>query len=88
MMKLVVSIRPTSLNVKFGKPIANVKFGNPIARDHSEADIYDGEYNVVPSGETQTLNTMGKLLLDNVTINPIPSNYGLITWNGSVLTVS
>ena len=24
----------------------------------------------------------------NVTVNPIPSNYGLITWNGSVLTVS
>ena len=24
----------------------------------------------------------------NVTIMPIPSNYGLITWNGHVLTVS
>lgn len=23
-----------------------------------------------------------------VTLEPIPSNYGLITWNGSVLTVS
>lgn len=26
--------------------------------------------------------------LSQVTVNPIPSNYGLITWDGSVLTVS
>ena len=26
--------------------------------------------------------------LSSVTIEPIPSNYGLITWDGSVLTVS
>lgn len=26
--------------------------------------------------------------LRHVIINPIPSNYGLITWNGSTLTVS
>lgn len=26
--------------------------------------------------------------LSKVTINPIPSNYGLISWDGSILTVS
>ena len=49
---------------------------------------YDGGYEVTPTEETQTLNTNNLKMTDNVTINPIPSNYGLITWNGSVITVS
>ena len=49
---------------------------------------YGGPYEVVPNQSTQTLNTAGKTLANNVTVKPIPSNYGLITWNGSVLTVS
>lgn len=49
---------------------------------------YHGETVVTPSSETQVLETAGKTLKDDITINPIPSNYGLITWNGSTLTVS
>lgn len=49
---------------------------------------YTGEYEVTPSSETVVLETASKLMTRNVTVNPIPSNYGLITWNGSVLTVS
>lgn len=49
---------------------------------------YTGEYEVTPSDEAQVLETSGLMMTDNVTINPIPSNYGLITWNGSTLTVS
>ena len=49
---------------------------------------YTGEYEVTPNLEIQVLNTNGKSMRSNVTINPIPSNYGLITWNGSFLTVS
>lgn len=51
-------------------------------------DLYDGPYEVTPSSETQTLLTEDKTMGGNVVINPIPSNYGLINWNGSVLTVS
>lgn len=49
---------------------------------------YTGSYTVTPSAETQTLETAELYMTGNITINPIPSNYGLITWNGSVLTVS
>lgn len=49
---------------------------------------YEGEYEVTPSEETQTLATDSLYMRGNITINPIPSNYGLITWNGSTLTVS
>lgn len=53
-----------------------------------DIDYYTGSYEVTPSQETQVLNTYGLGMSKNVTINPIPSNYGLITWNGSYLTVS
>lgn len=53
-----------------------------------DVDDYTGGYEVTPTTETQTLQTNGLRMLDNVTINPIPSDYGHISWNGSVLTVS
>ena len=49
---------------------------------------YTGAYEVTPSDTTVVLNTADLMMMDNVTINRIPSNYGLITWNGSTLTVS
>lgn len=49
---------------------------------------YTGVTTVTPSAETQVLHTQNKTVFDDITINPIPSNYGLITWNGAVLTVS
>lgn len=49
---------------------------------------YRGAYEVTPTQATQTLYTHGFQMAQNVIINPIPSNYGLITWNGATLTVS
>ena len=49
---------------------------------------YEGDYTVTPSTETQVLPIAEFRASQNITVNPIPSNYGLITWNGSVLTVS
>ena len=49
---------------------------------------YHGATEVTPSEETQVLPTAGEMLSSDITVNPIPSNYGLITWNGSTLTVS
>ena len=50
--------------------------------------IYQGEYSFTPGDEPQTIATGGYALTQDITIQPIPSNYGLITWNGSTLTVS
>ena len=49
---------------------------------------YEGGYVFTPTSETQTVPTMDKVLLDNITINPIPNNYGLITYNGAFIRVS
>ncbi len=44
---------------------------------------------VTPTRGTQVITAeAGFNALRSVTVNPIPSNYGLITWDGSVLTVS
>jgi hypothetical protein len=49
---------------------------------------YTGPYIVMPSANEQTLATEGMRMTGNVTVAPIPNNYGLITWDGSKLRVS
>ena len=49
---------------------------------------YTGMTEVTPTTAEQVLDTSNKVVTRNIVINPIPSNYGLITWNGSTLTVS
>lgn len=49
---------------------------------------YTGAYEFTPTTETQTIPTDHLVVMDNIVIDPIPSNYGLITWDGSTLMVS
>ena len=49
---------------------------------------YEGGYSFTPSDETQVAEVKEKWLTENITIEPIPSNYGLITYNGISITVS
>lgn len=49
---------------------------------------YTGEYDITPSGEVQVFSTNGTKMAHDLIIEPIPSNYGLITWDGSTITVS
>ena len=49
---------------------------------------YGGSYEITPSETSQTLTTASRMLSQDITVGPIPSNYGLITWNGATLTVS
>lgn len=51
-------------------------------------EYYTGEYVVTPAETEQVLLTNGLIAAHNIVINPIPSNYGKINWNGAVLTVS
>lgn len=49
---------------------------------------YEGIYEITPSNKQTILETNNKVLYKNIIVNPIPSRYGLITWNGQTLTVS
>lgn len=87
-MRLKASFTPQTLTVSFNNTQANISTSSQITRDFVDRDPYTGAYEVTPSQETQTLETKNKRMTGNVTINPIPNNYGLITWNGSIITVS
>ena len=49
---------------------------------------YHGTVEITPSSEEQVIHTEGLFVDDPITIHAIPNNYGLITWDGSSLTVS
>lgn len=49
---------------------------------------YGGAYRVTPSRSNQVLPTIGRYLDRDIVIEAIPGNYGLVEWNGSVLTIS
>ena len=53
-----------------------------------DTDYYTGSYTYTPDETTQIVQISGLLAAQDITINPIPSDYGHIAWDGSVLTVS
>ena len=83
-----VTIKPARVNISVNPNGVSASTGTPVVKEFIDRTPYTGEYEVTPSEETQVLITKHLRMTDNVTINPIPSNYGLITWNGSILTVS
>lgn len=54
----------------------------------SSAQWYDGDYEFTPSIEAQVIEIDHLEARQNITIDPIPQNYGLITYNGTTITVS
>lgn len=87
-MKLTASFKPQTLSVSFAPAQAGISTSTQITRELVERDPYTGDYSITPSAEAQVIPTNGKRMTDDITINPIPTNYGLITWNGSNITVS
>lgn len=65
----------------------NLEVGNALIMS-DVFPTYSGPYEVTPSPEIQVLSTRNRVLVDRITIAPIPQNYGLVTYNGSSITVS
>lgn len=53
-----------------------------------DVPIFAGPYEATPTQGTQVIPTLGYQMAQDFVVNPIPSNYGLITYNGFELTVS
>lgn len=49
---------------------------------------YEGNYEITPSEELQTLPTANRMLARNIVVAPIPQNYGRITYNGGGITIT
>lgn len=73
--------------VKATVNVANTIVGKLVFRETS-AEKYTGKYRFTPANKIQVIESENKLLLQNVIIEPIPKNYGLITWNGSYMKIS
>ena len=87
-MKLTATFKPQKMDVKVTAPSMGISTGTLIARDYVERPAYEGPYVITPAAEAQTIATKNLRMTDDITIGAIPDNYGLITWNGSTLTVS
>lgn len=64
----------------------------PVKREYEhKGDLppyYTGITTATPNADTQVFATGGTIMTKDFIVNPIPSNYGLVTWNGSTLTIS
>jgi len=53
-----------------------------------EYDEYTGPTVFTPGRQAQIVLTARKVVLTDIRINPIPQNYGLVSYDGSVITIS
>ena len=83
-----VSAASVSVPVSVTDDGVNIAVSIGAAYTMVEGDPYSGPYTVTPGRNAQVLETRGKIMTENVTVEPIPQNYGLVTWNGSILTIS
>ena len=67
--------------------VIDLEVGDPVILSDVFPD-YEGEYRFTPGPETQILETRNRVLRERIVIDPIPRNYGLITYNGRTITVS
>lgn len=67
---------------------ADASLTTNVTHYHSEYPDYEGETTFTPSQETQIIPTRHTVLLSDITINPIPSNYGRITYSGGIISIT
>lgn len=68
--------------------LGSAEFGNYMIVHEGAYPAYTGDTVITPSQTTVVLPAANTTVYTDIVINPIPSNYGLIAWNGSALTVS
>ena len=87
-MKLTATFKTAALGVTIKGVSVSASTGIPVARDFIERTAYTGPTEFAPSEDTQIVPTKNFRMTDDIVIDPIPRNYGLITYNGSTITVS
>ena len=87
-MKLSVIFQPPQLKVDFKQTILDPVPSTQIIRDYTDLpDRYEGPTEITPNDQTRILETNGLIMRDDIVIDPIPSYYGRIIYDGSVITV-
>ena len=89
MITIPVQVAATTETIPVSVSAAGAAFALSVnAITEVMADPYTGSYEFTPSSEAQTIPVAGLGMTQDLVINPIPSDYGHIGWNGSVITVS
>jgi hypothetical protein len=83
----MITVEPIEFEVAYDNDIY-VDIDMQVVTQVVNPEEYEGEYAVTPTQVRQVLSTERKVMTGDITIEPIPSNYGLITWDGSSITVS
>jgi hypothetical protein len=93
-VKLNVAFKSADIGfaVRFGYTEANLgaEFKDVIrVPELVDREPYQGDYTITPKPQQQTLLTRDKLMQEDLIINPIPKEYGLVTYdNRKTITVS
>lgn len=60
-----------------------------VATERPVTEYYEGDYEVTPKREAQILPTGGKMLDKDITVKPIPPEYGLVSYdNRKIITIT
>lgn len=71
-----------------GDIVGEVSAGGLIQGELTKPVKYNGEYIIIPSEYEQTVDTEDRYFTANIIVKPIPSNWGKISWDGSVMTIT
>lgn len=87
---MTVELTVVTDTIEMGVTTDALSFGveSPIVVQAVTIPVYEGAYELTPTAEAQTIPVHGFRFEEDLIIDPIPSNYGLITWDGVTLTVS
>ena len=83
-----IGVTRASPDIRIGVDRDTKDIGISVYKGGAYFPEYEGAYVFTPSAQQQVVPTERRVLLDNIVINPIPQNYGLITYNGSFIRVS
>ena len=90
-LPILVDLQIDETQTEFEFSVENdneIEFTNDYVINVSLYPDYSGAVEVTPSLNTTVLATAGTVVQQDIVINPIPNNYGLITYNGSYITIS
>lgn len=86
-MNLSVQFGTPHLGVKFGTPSLGISTGNLIIRKGEETPPYTGDYTVTPSTQSQVLQTNGKKMTGDLTVESMPQGYVALPMEAYVGTI-
>lgn len=85
-IRIAVSAEKLNQKIRVARDAPAVSIG--IKGGGKAFPLYQGPYTVTPGPERQILDTQNTEVTRQIVVEAIPQNYGLITYNGRVITVS